>query len=359
MHARDEAERLSEQTYPDETSSSHPFRSLVGANGTLRDVVERAQRFAASDAPILLHGETGVGKALLARAIHESGSRRDGPFMSVNCAGIGAERLARELFGAVDAADAHGAEVGKLERAKGGTLYLCCLDQLPHELQPVLQRVLETQEVYPVGASSPRAVDFRLICGAEGDLQTQLRDGGLRRDLYYRIAHSSLHVPPLRERMDDLPALVEAFCAEAARSQGTAPKRFDGEVLALLGRYDWPGNVRELRNVVESMLVLCEGDVVQASLAPQELTRPESALDNLDNLADMDGLEAVERRAIEQCLRALGGNLTRTARKLRIARSTLYAKLKKYGLEHHLDTLRVGAVEHVKRRESERPTVDA
>jgi DNA-binding NtrC family response regulator len=330
------------------------FRRLIGASQPFLDVTQRARLFATTEAPVLVHGETGVGKELLARAIHESGARADGPFVVVNCGGLSGELLASELFGygdglllpAATGATSGNSVLGKIDAARGGTLFLDDVGQMPLELQRFFLRVVEEGEVYPLGAASPHAVDFRLICGADSDLYRETRAGKFRSDLYYRIACATLAMPTLRERSEDLPLLVEAFAQAAAARLGIAPKRFSGEVLEAFGRYDWPGNVRELRNVVDSMVLLMQGEVVDLTVLPVDLKMAVER-DGTDSLSFGDGdtsagLERVERNAIGECLRAHAGNLTRTARELRIARSTLYAKLKKYGLEGNLDSLRFG-----------------
>ena len=326
----------------------HGFGRLVGASEPIQHVVQRARLLSQTDAPVLLHGESGVGKEQLARAIHEEGARRSAPFVAVQCSGISQELLARELFGYVDTpllgARTDGS-TGKIEAARGGTLFLKDIGQMPVELQPFLLRVLETAEVYPLGSTVARPVEFRLICSCSSDLLSEVRAGRFRMDLYYRIAWSAVPVPALHERSEDIPLLVEHFAQETTSRLGTGTKRFAPEVLDALTRYCWPGNVRELRNVVESMVLLTPGELVDVTALPDEINialERESMLPPANDDSAV-GLERVERNAIGECLRAHAGNLTRTARELRIARSTLYAKLKKYGLEGSVGNLRFTA----------------
>ena len=246
---------------------------IIGNEQGLLDVVQRARRLAGVDATLFLEGETGVGKHVFARALHEESDSRHGPFVRLNCAGLPRELLAIELFGQVEGARRSG-RVGKIEKAHGGTLFLDEIAELPLELQPYLLRVLEGGEVYPLGSTAPRQVRFRLISASNRQLRAEIAEGRFRTDLYHRISVTSLRIPALRERTQDLPALVSHFAAAAARRYGVPKKCFSAPVATAFARYSWPGNVRELRNVVEAMVLLAPGDVVDLSSLPAELSQP-------------------------------------------------------------------------------------
>ncbi|MDB4975999.1 MAG: hypothetical protein JWN48_4340 [Myxococcaceae bacterium] len=328
------------------------FGRVIGVSESLQRVVRQAQRLTRVDTAVLLQGETGVGKEVFARAIHDSGDRRRGPFVALNCGGLPRELLASELFGYSDGAFTgarRGGMAGKLEAAHGGTLFLDEIAEMPLDLQPYLLRVLEGGEVCPLGSGRARKVEFRLLAACNRDLRSEAAAGRFRSDLYYRVSVTSLHIPPLRERVDDIPALIEHFMREVLDRYGLGYKRLAPEVLETLLRYSYPGNVRELRNLVESLVVLNDGDSELLRMLPEGLTagepatvrshpaRPAGAVDW------RAGLEQLECTAIDDALRRHGGNLTRAAHQLQIARSTLYLKLKKYGLESTLNELRFAA----------------
>jgi len=323
---------------------------IVGTSEALRQALEKAKLLAEVDVPVLLLGETGVGKEVFARAIHESGRRKDGPFVAVNCGGLPRDLLASELFGYVDGAFTgarRSGMVGKIESASGGTLFLDEIGEMPLELQPYLLRVLEGGEVYPLGGAKPRTVEFRLVAATNKDLRAEVATHRFRSDLFYRISVTSLHIPALRERREDIPALVEHFSHDASLRHGARMKRFEPEALSALGRYTWPGNIRELRNVVEGAVLMATGEAVAVSDLPAEIT---SSLDEAQDKpraaasppAVVD-LEAVERDAISVAIVACHGNLTVVAKELRISKSTLYLKVKKYGLDKLVPDARVSA----------------
>jgi transcriptional regulator with PAS, ATPase and Fis domain len=302
------------------------------------------------DVPVLLLGETGVGKEMFARAIHEGGRRKDGPFVALNCGGLPRDLLASELFGYVDGAFTgarRSGMVGKIEAASGGTLFLDEIGEMPLELQPYLLRVLEGGEVYPLGGAKARIVEFRLVAATNKDLRAEVNAHRFRTDLFYRVSVTSLHIPPLREHREDIPTLVEYFSGEAALRHGARVKRFGPEALSALGRYTWPGNIRELRNVVEGAVLMATGEAVTVSDLPAEIT---SSLDEAQDQASAPAsppavvdLEAVERDAISAAIVACHGNLTLVAKELRISKSTLYVKVKKYGLDKLVPDARVSA----------------
>ncbi len=323
---------------------------IVGTSVLLRRALEKAKLLAKVDVPVLLLGETGVGKESFARAIHEEGNRKDGPFVVLNCGGLPRDLLASELFGYVDGAFTgarRSGMVGKIESANGGTLFLDEIGEMPLELQPYLLRVLEGGEVYPLGGAKPRMVEFRLVAATNKDLRAEVNAHRFRMDLFYRISVTSLHIPPLRERREDIPALVDYFSREASLRNGARVKRFAPEALSALGRCTWPGNIRELRNVVEGAVLMAAEEVVTVSDFPEDFT---SFLDGAQEQANtppsppmvMD-LEGVERDAISAAIVACHGNLTLVAKELRISKSTLYLKVKKYGLDKLVPDARVSA----------------
>jgi transcriptional regulator with PAS, ATPase and Fis domain len=323
---------------------------IVGTSEALRQALEKAKLLAEVDVPVLLLGETGVGKEVFARAIHESGRRKDGPFVAVNCGGLPRDLLASELFGYVDGAFTgarRSGMVGKIESASGGTLFLDEIGEMPLELQPYLLRVLEGGEVYPLGGAKPRTVEFRLVAATNKDLRAEVATHRFRSDLFYRISVTSLHIPALRERREDIPALVEHFSHDASLRHGARMKRFEPEALSALGRYTWPGNIRELRNVVEGAVLMATGEAVTVSDLSADITslRDEaqdqtSAPPSPPTVVD---LESVERDAISAAIVARQGNLTLAAKELRISKSTLYLKVKKYGLDKLAPDARVSA----------------
>ncbi|HKX03006.1 MAG TPA: sigma-54-dependent Fis family transcriptional regulator [Methylomirabilota bacterium] len=323
---------------------------IVGSSALLRQALEKAKVLAEVDVPVLLLGETGVGKEQFARALHDGGPRTDRPFVAVNCGGLPRELLASELFGYVDGAFTgarHSGMVGKIESASGGTLFLDEIGEMPLELQPYLLRVLEGGEVYPLGGAKPRMVEFRLVAATNKDLRAEVAAHRFRSDLFYRISVTSLHIPALRERREDIPALVEHFSRDVALRHGARLKQFEPEALSALGRYTWPGNIRELRNVVEGAVLMATGEAVTVSDLPPDLTTSleeapakASAPTSASTVVD---LEAVERAAISAAIVACQGNLTLVAKELRISKSTLYLKVKKYGLDKLVPDARVSA----------------
>ncbi len=311
------------------------FSSLVTADAGLQDVIAKARQLSRSRAPVLLHGETGVGKEEFARGIHGAGT---GAYVALNCGGLSRELLASELFGYAEGAFTgarKGGMVGKIEAANGGTLFLDEIGEMPLDMQPNLLRVLEQGELYRLGENTPRKVRFRLIAATHRDLRQEIAAGRFRMDLYYRIAVTSLRIPPLRERRGDIPLLARFFLQRFRTEQGLEPGALSEEVVQALQAYAWPGNVRELRNIIEGAVLLSEGPVLTLDALPREFLETVQSAPSGPAAAPAGGVcsiaegeEALIRRAIE----ASGGNLTLAARQLGIAKSTLYVKLQRYGL---------------------------
>jgi transcriptional regulator with PAS, ATPase and Fis domain len=290
------------------------------------------------DVPVLLLGETGVGKEFLARILHDSSPRRGGPFVAVNCAAIPAELLEAEMFG-IGKGVATGVTErrGKFQMAEGGTLLLDEIGDMPLPLQAKLLRALQEKEVQPVGGA-PVAVDIRVIAATNSDLQGRMEDGRFRSDLYFRIAGFALRVPPLRERPEDLPALVESFMRAFARETGKGIRGITVKALRALGEYTWPGNVRELEHEVRRLVYLCpDGQAIDSTLiAPNivEGRRVAGAEPSLDTLELAAHVKAVERRLIQQALEKAGGNQTQAAKLLGISRNGLAIKIEQLGLKN-------------------------
>jgi transcriptional regulator of acetoin/glycerol metabolism len=318
------------------------FADLVGPSAALGEAVRRARTLARVRTPVLLLGETGVGKELFAHGIHQSGDAAAAPFVAVNCAGFARDLLASELFGYADGAFTgarRGGMPGKLEGAGGGTLFLDEIGEMPLELQGHLLRALEAGEIYRIGESRPRKVQFRLISATNRDLRGEVAAGRFRMDLFYRVAVTTLNIAPLRERREDIAPLAESFLRKLAEERG-GPRCLSPEALAGLTAYAWPGNVRELRNVIEAMRLESEGDSLAWDDLPEEIRASTPGAPPGPPLVAEDLLQQAEAEAIRAAVRAQAGNLTRAAHRLGIAKSTLYAKIKAYGLSGELGRVR-------------------
>lgn len=348
----------------DPTCDRRPFADIVWCSAVMGKTLDIAHSAARSEVPILIEGETGTGKELLARAIHRASPRGTGPLVPVNCSAIPRELAESEMFGYVTGAftGAHRAgRVGKFEAASGGTLFLDEIGEMPLELQAKLLRVLDTGEVYRLGSPRPTPVDVRVISATNRDLSQMVREGRFRRDLFYRLSVVRIKIPPLRHRKEDIPALLEHFCRKYGIHVEFAPGATD-----LLLHYEWPGNIRELESFVRRLAVMYRGRTdVGADLAEEvlflaselshcgqnpEMSRHEPAfgagtppLNRAIPYADYAGhdhspmppLSEYERFAILRTLRACGGNVAQCARVLQIARSTVYAKMRAYGIDPH------------------------
>jgi transcriptional regulator of acetoin/glycerol metabolism len=325
------------------------FASVIGPSAALRDAVARARLLAPARAPVLLLGETGVGKELFARGLHAAGNEGRGPFVALNCAGLSRDLLASELFGyaggAFTGARRGGAE-GKLEAAQGGTLFLDEIGDMPIELQGHLLRALELGEITRIGENRPRQVQFRLISATNRELRDEVAAGRFRMDLYYRVAVTSVRIPPLRDRPDDVVPLAEHYLRSFRDRRNAGPRDLSAEARAALRAYRWPGNVRELRNVIEAVELVTMGEVVAWADLPDELrataVSPPLPFERAEASAAGGGdLRCAAAEAIRVAVRVEGGNLTATARRLGIAKSTLYAKIRELGLAENLASARI------------------
>jgi len=311
---------------------------IVHTGEAMRRVMAQVDRVAASESRVCILGETGTGKELIARALHERSARRNGPFVTLNCAAVPAELIESELFGHekgsfTGAASRH---LGRFEQAHRGTLFLDEIGDMPLVMQAKLLRVLEESQVERVGGDRPIPVDVRVIVATHRNLDEQVKKGAFRQDLYHRIYVFPLLLPPLRERADDIPALVAHFAARVAAQNGWRPKPFHPDAIQALSRYAWPGNVRELRNVVERLLLLAEGPVDIESV---RLALPTAAANGVapdqshfqGSLAER--VDGFERETILAELKGHGYRMTETAKVLGLERSHLYKKCQALGID--------------------------
>jgi two-component system NtrC family response regulator len=314
-------------------------REIVGSSYAMKRLLEIVDRVSRTDAGILITGESGTGKEAIARRIHVHSHKAEGPFGAVNCAAIPGELLESELFGHARGAFTGAVKdrIGRFRQAQGGTLFLDEIGEIPLPLQAKLLRALQEKVVDSVGGDAPIPVDVRIVAATNKDLQSRIRAGSFREDLYYRLNVVEIHVPPLRERPEDVPELVLHFIGELAEGRDlTVPP----PVMEELKRRPWPGNVRELKNACERMVILCHGNEVSLEdlPAPSDRFRPEKAplLGDGGDLPSLppEGLSLVdlEKKVIESALRIKNGNMTQAAAFLRIPRHVLIYRLEKYGI---------------------------
>jgi DNA-binding NtrC family response regulator len=309
--------------------------SLVARSRAMEAIVDQITQVASTRATVLITGESGTGKELVARALHYSGARRRGPFIALNCTAFSEGVIENELFGhergAFTGADSR--QIGKFEQAHKGTLFLDEIGDLPPSVQVKLLRFLEEREFTRLGGSTLIKVDVRLVAATNTDLEQLVESGRFRRDLYYRLNVVRIRIPPLRERPEDIPPLVQRFLKRFVEENRRPIEGFTPAALELLQRYSWPGNVRELRNVVESLVVTQPGPWLDVDALPPEVRRSSSSGPELPvKIEEGASMEAMERALIERTLRATGGNRTRAAALLGIGLRTLQRKIKKYNL---------------------------
>ncbi len=310
------------------------LKQLLGRSAAMQRLREMIQQVAATDAAVLILGESGTGKELVAQAIHYGGRRADRTLVKVSCAALPEGLLESELFGHERGAftGARDRRKGRFELAHGGTLFLDEVGDLSPQTQAKLLRVLQEQEFERVGGTETIRVDVRLITATNRDLEGLVGEGSFREDLYYRLNVVPIRVPPLRERVEDIPILVAHFLRAFAERGGKPAPEVTGEALALLCRHSWPGNVRELQHVVESMLVFSTGDPIASRDLPPAI-RGEARGSDPGDRASKATLRDLERQAIVRTLVATGGNKRKAAEILGIGLKTLYRKIQEFGLQ--------------------------
>ncbi|MGA7245972.1 MAG: sigma-54 dependent transcriptional regulator [Terracidiphilus sp.] len=313
--------------------------TMVWNGETMRRVMAQIERVAASESRVCIYGETGTGKELVARTLHEKSYRANGPFVTLNCAAVPAELIESELFGHekgsfTGAAQRHN---GKFEQAHRGTLFLDEIGDMPVAMQAKLLRVLEEGEVERIGADKPTKVDVRVVVATHRNLEQLIESGGFRRDLYHRVVVFPLTLPPLRDRCEDLPALVEHFARQVSAQNGWKPVPFSATAIEALKEYAWPGNIRELRNVVERLLLLAgdevNGEDVRMALPATRNSGPEQTGANGETGPLAQRVLAFEKKVVLAELDRHGRHITQTAKALGLERSHLYKKCAQLGID--------------------------
>ncbi|MHC4469932.1 MAG: sigma-54-dependent transcriptional regulator [Planctomycetota bacterium] len=311
---------------------------LVAESGSMQEVLAVVRRVAPTDSTVLLTGESGTGKERIAELVHGQSPRRNGPFVRVNCAALPETLLETELFGHRRGAftGAHQDRRGRFDEADGGTLLLDEIGELGLSTQAKLLRALQEREIVRLGDNQPRPVDVRILAATNRDLDEEIRAGRFREDLYYRIQVITIRVPPLRERPQDVVAMIPVFLDRFSQEAGVEPRRVSREAHDLLVRYDYPGNVRELMNVLQRAVILSSGRQIRVEDLAEQVRRPpepESRLETLPGETLPELVEEIERRSIRRALREEGGVKARAARALGLPERVLRYKMNKYGIE--------------------------
>jgi DNA-binding NtrC family response regulator len=310
---------------------------IVWKSDNMRKIMAQVDRVAASESRVCILGETGTGKELVARTLHERSPRSSGPFVTLNCAAVPAELIESELFGHEKGSftGAAARHMGKFEQAERGTIFLDEIGDMPLSMQAKLLRVLEEGEVERIGGEKPISVDVRVLVATHRNLETLVREGKFRQDLFHRVYVFPLVLPPLRERRDDIPALVEHFARQVCAQNSWKPIPFDADAIDVLTAYPWPGNVRELRNVVERLMLLAtEGHVTRETVhlaLPTAASSPPTQAISSGSLADR--VQNFEREAILAELKRSNYHITNAAKSLGLERSHLYKKAEQLGID--------------------------
>ena len=330
--------RMIEQiaTLRESLTEKYGFENIIGRSSSLRAAIGIASRAARSSSVVLIEGETGTGKELLARAVHANSPRSEEPFVAVNCGAIPKDLLESELFGYKKGAftGATSNKAGRIEGAEGGTLFLDEIGELPPQLQVKLLRLIHEGEIQKLGAVEPVKVNVRIVAATNRNLLRMVEDGDFREDLYYRLAVIPVTLPPLRERAEDIPDLVEHFWKVAAKKHDRSDLQLPARLLPYFSRYHWPGNIRELENLIERITILSSGPIVTLEDLPEILRQERGVLDTiqLELPPTPISLEAVERELIVQALDRFNWNQTKAARYLNLTRKTLIYRMERYGL---------------------------
>ncbi len=313
-------------------SNKYSFDTIIGKSKALEQVIDLAKKVAKTDSTVLLTGETGTGKEVFAQAIHENSNRVGKSFVALNCSTFSKEILESELFGHKQGAftGAIKDKKGFIEEANGGTLFLDEIGEMPIELQAKLLRVLETNEYIPVGDSTPKKSNFRLIAATNRDLKSESEANRFRSDLYFRLNIFEISIPPLRERVKDILPLVNHYVTLFSEKINRKILTIDPDFLHKLESYHWLGNVRELKNIIERSVILCEGEILNTSVLPYEIQHQE---DKNNKSMSAFSMQSIEKLHIQKVLNYTKGNKAETARLLEIGIATLYRKLDEYKIE--------------------------
>ncbi|NOZ95142.1 MAG: sigma-54-dependent Fis family transcriptional regulator [Acidobacteria bacterium] len=330
---REQNVRLQEQL-----EKRYSFSNIIGRSKAMQEVFELIQVVAESDSSVLVQGESGTGKEIVASAIHYNSPRRARPYIRVSCASLPESLIESELFGYERGAFTGASErrLGRFEAANGGTLFLDEIGELPLSFQVKLLRVLQERQIERLGSNRPIDVDVRIVSASLRPLEEEIAEGRFRQDLFFRINTVTIHLPPLRDRREDIPLLAQAFLREFTEERGKDVEGFSDDVMEVFDAYDWPGNVRELRNVVERALLFCRGSKVSVEDLPTNFhhlkgsgtVRPAGGVVKLH-----EAVARAEIAAIRDALAVTGGRRSRAAELLGVSRKTLWEKMKAYGLE--------------------------
>ena len=304
----------------------------LGKSRPFSEVLRLAEQVAPTESTVLIQGESGTGKEVIARYIHELSGRSEGPFLSLNCGALPESLLESELFGHVKGSftGAVRDKQGLFAAARGGTFFLDEIGEMSPATQVKLLRVLQEREAIPVGGTEAIPVDVRVVAATNRDLEEEIKRGRFRTDLFYRLNVIAIHLPPLRDRRDDIPIFVDAFLKRIAKEHGEEPKALAAETLEVIMAYDWPGNVRELENALERAVVLVKGNQIPLSAIPEKITERKAEPLVTEETRTNPTLDVIEQAYITWVLNAEGGNKTRAAEVLGIDPSTLYRKLSRY-----------------------------
>jgi len=349
--ARQERSRLGEENLylREEIDGRYNFGEVVGDSESMRSILGTVQKVASSDSSVLIYGESGTGKELVARALHYQSNRGEGPFVKVNCGALPHELFESELFGHEKGAftGAVRQKKGKFELAEGGTIFLDEIGDVPLDAQVKLLRVLQERQYDRVGGEQTLEVDVRIVAATNRDLRTMMAEGAFREDLFYRLEVIPFHLPPLRERREDVPLLVDHFMKKKCREMNIPLKRLHDEALRAFCSYPWPGNVRELENVIERTIVLSDRDTISLQDVPimiddgaegdieavASASDEEAITEPSESLALNERMDEMERSLIVRAMDEAGRVKTRAAELLGIKTSALYYKLDKHGIE--------------------------
>jgi len=317
------------------SNNNDAFADIIGRAPVIESLIRSAQIVAAADVPVLIEGDTGTGKELLARALHQSSSRADQPMVTINCAALHADIVEATLFGHEAGAftDARERRDGYVQRAAGGILFLDEIAELPLSLQAKFLRLVEFGECQRVGSNQIEKVDVRIFAATHTDLLKRIDEGCFRQDLFYRLSVVSLRLPTLHERRRDIPVLAEHFLQQIAERSGAPACHFSSEALTLLKQYRWPGNIRELKNVCEHVSALLPGETIEKDNLPQDILHTGKPVSTGYTLPEQGiNMEQLEIDLIRQALQHANGNKSRAARLLGLSRDAFMYRLKKHGL---------------------------